>query len=114
MGEQTRRHSMPTRSRWSWPAVRRPRRSEFLRAGAALIRSAPHLQLLVEPELSVLLFERIGWELADYERWNAWLVNEQIGFVTPSRHQGRVCTRFAIVNPETTVNDLALIIDSMK
>ena len=33
------------------------------RAGAELIRAAPHLRLLVEPDLSVLVFERIGWEL---------------------------------------------------
>ena len=84
------------------------------RAGAELIRSAPHLQLLVEPDLSVLVFERIGWELADYERWNARLVAEQLGFVTPSRHRGRACTRFAIVNPQTTADDLALLIDSMR
>jgi glutamate/tyrosine decarboxylase-like PLP-dependent enzyme len=84
------------------------------RAGAELIRSAPHVQLLVEPELSVLLFERIGWQLADYQRWNARLVEEQIGFVTPTRHRGQPCTRFAIVNPQTTAGDLALLIDSMR
>jgi L-2,4-diaminobutyrate decarboxylase len=84
------------------------------RAGAELIRSAAHLRLLVEPDLSVLLFERLGWEVADYERWNGWLVEQQIGFVTPSRHQGRACSRFAIVNPQTTADDLALLIDSMR
>jgi L-2,4-diaminobutyrate decarboxylase len=61
-----------------------------------------------------LLFERIGWDVADYERWNGWLVERQIGFVTPSRHRGRACSRFAIVNPQTTVDDLALLIDSMR
>ena len=68
---------------------------------------------LVKPDLSVLLFERIGWELADYERWNAELVAGQVGFVTPSRHLGRACARFAIINPQTTAADLALLIDSM-
>ena len=34
--------------------------------------------------------------------------------MTPTKHAGKACTRFAIVNPETTVNDLALIIDSMR
>ena len=84
------------------------------RSGAKLIRAAPHLRLLAEPDLSVLLFERIGWQLVDYERWNAELVAGQVGFVTPSRHQGRTCTRFAIVNPQTTTDDLALLIDSMR
>ena len=84
------------------------------RAGAAIIRSAPHLNLLVEPDLSVLIFERAGWSAADYDRWSARLLDQQLAFVTPTRHQGRVCTRFAIVNPLTTEDDLALITESMQ
>jgi hypothetical protein len=79
-----------------------------------LIRAAEHVRLLVEPDLSVLLFERVGWQLADYQRWNATLISEQLGFVTPTQHDGRPCTRFAIVNPQTTADDLALLIDSMR
>jgi glutamate/tyrosine decarboxylase-like PLP-dependent enzyme len=84
------------------------------REGAELIRRAPHLRLLVEPELTVLIFERVGWDGEDYTRWSARLLDEQVAFVTPSRHAGRVCTRFAVVNPLTTAEDLALIIDSMR
>ena len=83
------------------------------RAGAQLIRQAPHVRLLVEPELSVLLFERIGWDAADYARWSAALLADQVGFVVATRHAGRPCTRFAIVNPCTTVEDLALLLDTM-
>jgi L-2,4-diaminobutyrate decarboxylase len=84
------------------------------RGGADLIRSAEHLRLLVEPDLSVLIFERIGWGEADYTRWTASLLESQFAFVTPSRHDGRVCTRFAIVNPLTTRDDLAAIIETMR
>lgn len=87
---------------------------DVARAGASLIRTAEHLRLLVEPDLSVLVFERIGWSDEDYAQWSAKLLEEQLAFVTPTRHHGRVCTRFAIVNPRTTVDDLALIIDSMR
>ena len=83
------------------------------RAGAELIRQAPHLRLLVKPELTVLIFERLDWGEDDYTAWSARLLEEQVAFVTPTRHRGRVCTRFAIVNPQTTPDDLALIIDSM-
>ena len=72
------------------------------------------MRLLIEPDLTVLLFERIGWDVDDYARWGSGLLADQIAFVTPTRHDGRVCTRFAIVNPLTTVDDLALIIDSMR
>jgi L-2,4-diaminobutyrate decarboxylase len=84
------------------------------RRGAELIRSAEHLRLLVEPDLTVLIFERIGWDDADYAAWSARLLDDQVAFVTPTRHAGRVCTRLAIVNPRTTDEDLALIIESMR
>jgi L-2,4-diaminobutyrate decarboxylase len=84
------------------------------RAGAAMIRDAEHVRLLVEPDLTVLLFERIGWDADEYIQWSARLLEDQVAFVTPTRHSGRVCTRFAIVNPLTSADDLALIIDSMR
>ena len=84
------------------------------RAGAELIRKAEHVSLLVEPDLSVLIFERHGWWPADYERWSAHLLDEQIAFVTPTSYHGRPGTRFAVVNPLTTEDDLALLIDTMK
>jgi L-2,4-diaminobutyrate decarboxylase len=84
------------------------------RAGAELIRSRDHVRLLLEPELSVLVFERIGWDGDDYARWSSRLLDEQIGFVTPTKHAGQVCTRFAIVNPLTTIDDLELLVDSMR
>ena len=87
---------------------------DVARAGADLIRAAPHLELLVEPELSVLVFERLGWDAADYARWSAQLMAAQIAFVTPTTHRGQICTRFAIINPETTIADLALIVESMR
>jgi L-2,4-diaminobutyrate decarboxylase len=84
------------------------------RAGSELIRKAEHVSLLVEPDLTVLIFERHDWQAVDYERWSARLLGEQTAFVTPTSHHGRPCTRFAIVNPLTTEDDLALIIDTMK
>jgi L-2,4-diaminobutyrate decarboxylase len=84
------------------------------RQGRELIDEAEHLRLLVEPDLSVLIFERIGWTGSDYARWSARLLEQQLAFVTPSRHNNQVCTRFAIVNPLTTADDLAVIVDSMR
>ncbi|MCL2541017.1 MAG: aminotransferase class V-fold PLP-dependent enzyme [Nocardioidaceae bacterium] len=87
---------------------------EVTRAGRDLIDRADHLRLLVEPDLSVLIFERIGWEAEDYAAWSERLLRDQVGFVTPTKHRGRTCTRFAIVNPLTTVEDLADIVESMR
>ena len=77
------------------------------------IRRRPNLSLVREPQLSVVVFERHGWEAADYERWSAELLDKQIAFVVPSSHAGRANTRFAIVNPETSYELLIQILDSM-
>ncbi len=87
---------------------------EVTRAGTEIVRAAGHLELLVEPELSVIVFARRGWDADDYAAWTARLLDAQQAFVTPTTHRGRVCTRFAIVNPMTTVEDLQLIVDSMR
>jgi L-2,4-diaminobutyrate decarboxylase len=87
---------------------------EVSRAGAELIAERDYVRLLVEPDLSVLVFERIGWTPDDYARWSSRLLVDQLGFVTPTKHAGRVCTRFAVVNPLTTADDLRMLLDSMQ
>ncbi|WP_223692487.1 pyridoxal phosphate-dependent decarboxylase family protein [Leifsonia poae] len=71
------------------------------------------LRLVREPQLSVVVFERDGWSRADYAEWSARLLAEQRAFVTPSSHQGRPNTRFAILNPMTTFEQLVGILDTM-
>jgi glutamate/tyrosine decarboxylase-like PLP-dependent enzyme len=87
---------------------------DVARAGRRMIDEADHLRLLVEPDLTVLIFERIGWEQDDYLAWSRGLLEDGTAFVTASRHRGRVCTRIAVVNPETTVEDLRVVIDSLR
>ncbi|MEY9954016.1 aspartate aminotransferase family protein [Leifsonia sp. EB34] len=70
--------------------------------------------LVRRPQLSVVVFEREGWSKEDYALWSARLLDEQRAFVTPSSHAGRTNTRFAIVNPLTTFEDLVEILDSME
>ncbi len=73
------------------------------RSTAERIRALPHLRLAREPELSVVLFERIGWEQADYDAWSARLLDQQIAFVTPSRWHGAPVARLAFLHPDTTL-----------
>jgi L-2,4-diaminobutyrate decarboxylase len=83
------------------------------RQGADLIRANPDLNLLVEPDLSVLLFERRGWTASDYTSFSERLLSEQIAFVTPTKHAEKPCIRFAILNPKTTVGDIEAILELM-
>jgi glutamate/tyrosine decarboxylase-like PLP-dependent enzyme len=81
---------------------------------ADLIRGLNYLELVREPELSVVVFERKGWGLADYDSWSEKLLKDEIGFVVSSSHQGKPNTRFAIVNPLTSIELLSKILESMK
>jgi aromatic-L-amino-acid decarboxylase len=46
----------------------------------------------------------VGWSAAEYDRWSARLLDEQIAFVTPSRWQGEPVARLAFLHPDTTVD----------
>jgi glutamate/tyrosine decarboxylase-like PLP-dependent enzyme len=83
-------------------------------AGADLIRASEHCELVVEPELSVVVFRRKGWTPADYSEWSERQLAEQSAFVVPSAWQGEAVLRYCVVNPNTTIDDLAAIVDSLK
>jgi glutamate/tyrosine decarboxylase-like PLP-dependent enzyme len=83
------------------------------RAGAEEIGSRDELELLVEPELSILAFRRRGWDADDYERWAAGLRSDGTAFVMPTTVDGETVARLAIVNPRTTVADLVTVLDRM-
>ncbi|MGZ4482361.1 MAG: aspartate aminotransferase family protein, partial [Gaiellales bacterium] len=83
------------------------------RAGAAEIRRRPYVELIVEPELSVLVFRRIGWQASDYYAWSRRLLAQGFAFVTPTVHRGETVTRLAILNPRTTASDIAGILATM-
>jgi glutamate/tyrosine decarboxylase-like PLP-dependent enzyme len=84
------------------------------RAGADEIRSRDELELLMEPELSVLVFRRRGWAPADYERWGADLRASGTAFVLPTTVAGETVARLALVNPRTTLDDLRAVLDPMR
>ena len=83
------------------------------RDAADLIKAQPNLELITEPELSIVAFKRKGWSSDDYNRWSAKLLNDQIGFVTPSTHEGEPILRFAIVNPWTSLTDIKVILATL-
>lgn len=83
-------------------------------AGAELVRAAEHLELVLEPELSVVVFRRIGWTPGDYARWSDAQLVAGESFVTPTGWRGETVLRWCVVNPQTTVDDLAAIVDSLR
>jgi glutamate/tyrosine decarboxylase-like PLP-dependent enzyme len=86
---------------------------ELARATARLIEADPHVELLVEPELSVVLFRRVGWAPADYAAWSDRVLNEGLTLTVPTTWRGETCLRFCFVNPRTTIDDVALILATL-
>jgi glutamate/tyrosine decarboxylase-like PLP-dependent enzyme len=84
------------------------------RAAADDIRSRSYLELVREPDLSVVAFRRLGWSPADYDGWSLSLRESGFAFVLPTVHDGETITRFAIVNPRTTPADIGAILDTMR
>jgi glutamate/tyrosine decarboxylase-like PLP-dependent enzyme len=81
---------------------------------ADVIKNEPDLELVREPELSVVVFTKAGWTLKDYEAWSAKLLARGEAFVVPSSHLGKPNARFAIVNPRTELSALIGILNSMN
>ena len=79
---------------------------EVARATRDLVEAAEHLELLVEPELSVVAFRRRGWGPTDYQAWCDRLLAAGTALLTPTTFDGEAAMRICIVNPRTTVRDL--------
>ena len=80
---------------------------------AERVSESPHVELVRDPGLSIVLFRRQGWDKADYESWSADLLTTQIGFVTPTTWEGETVARFAFLHPDTTLEMVDEILDSM-
>jgi aromatic-L-amino-acid/L-tryptophan decarboxylase len=81
---------------------------------AQRIACAPHVELVRDPGLSIVLFRRLGWTKADYDVWSARLLHDQIGFVTPTSWEGETVARFAFLHPDTTVEMVDEILASLS
>jgi glutamate/tyrosine decarboxylase-like PLP-dependent enzyme len=80
---------------------------------AERIDATPHLELVRDPGLSIVLFRRLGWAKLDYDAWSARLLHDQIGFVTPTTWEAETVARFAFLHPNTTVEMIDEILASM-
>jgi glutamate/tyrosine decarboxylase-like PLP-dependent enzyme len=83
------------------------------REAAELVRQHPNLDLIHEPELSIVAFTRKGWTASEYQKWSDKLLADQIGFIPPSSDKGQSILRFAIVNPWTKITDISMILDTL-
>jgi aromatic-L-amino-acid/L-tryptophan decarboxylase len=81
---------------------------------AELIRSLDYVELCRDPTLSVVLYRRLGWGPDDYLRWSRQLLADQVALCTPTKWEGETVARFAFLHPDTTMEMVAAVLDSMR
>jgi glutamate/tyrosine decarboxylase-like PLP-dependent enzyme len=86
---------------------------DLAREAAERIDRHPQLEMVWGPSLSIVLFRRRGWSPADYHAWSDRLLEQGLAFVLPTIHAGETVLRFCFINPETTVEDIDLILDTL-
>jgi glutamate/tyrosine decarboxylase-like PLP-dependent enzyme len=83
------------------------------RETAAEIGRRNYLELIMPPDLSIVLFRRRGWTHAEYARWAQALLDDQVAFIPPSAWEGETVARFAFLHPHTSMDLVLAILDRM-
>jgi len=83
------------------------------RAAAQRVEDTPHVALVAEPELSVVLFRRPGWSESDYHDWSRRLLADQVAFALPTRWRGELVGRAVFLHPETTIEVFDEVLSAM-
>ena len=86
---------------------------EIARIAALLVDECAVTELLMEPELSIVLFRRVGWTPSQYQAWSDAELAAGRAFVVPTTWQGEVVLRFCIVNPLTNADDIRSILATL-
>ena len=87
---------------------------QVTRDAADMVRNSTHLQLVVEPSLSIIVVRRLGWQPADYTRWSDRMLHDGLAFVVPTTHNGETVLRMCLVNPRTDPAQMQMLFDSMR
>ncbi|HSR83785.1 MAG TPA: pyridoxal-dependent decarboxylase [Streptosporangiaceae bacterium] len=86
---------------------------DLARRTAREIRRREYLELIRDPDLSVVLFRRRGWQAAEYSAWADKLLDDQVAFMPPTVWEGDTVGRFAFLHPHTSMDLVTEILDRM-
>ena len=87
---------------------------EVAHAFAADVAGRPSLELLLEPELSVVLFRRADLSAADTKAWCDRHARKGDFLLVPTRFRGEPCLRICVVNPNTSLDMVRVILDDLE
>jgi glutamate/tyrosine decarboxylase-like PLP-dependent enzyme len=87
-----------------------------LRTARAFARSVARrdgFTLLLEPQMTVVLFTVDGWAPDVYRAWTTDRAHEGVALIVPTTWRGEICFRICLVNPLTTIGMLDGLLDDM-
>ena len=73
----------------------------------------PEFELLLDPQLSVVLFTRVGWTDAEYHAWSTSRARDGVALIVPTTWRSATCFRICVVNPRTSIDALRGVLDDM-
>jgi aromatic-L-amino-acid/L-tryptophan decarboxylase len=73
-------------------------------AMAAALDAHPLTELIMQPELGVVLFRRDGWGTAEWKAWATELLDTGTAFVAPSTYKGEPVGRLVFMHPRTPMS----------
>jgi glutamate/tyrosine decarboxylase-like PLP-dependent enzyme len=78
---------------------------------ADALDAEPLTELIMRPELGVVLFRRAGWGADEWKAWANDLIEQRVAFVAPSTYKGEPVGRLVFMHPrtpETIIGELML------
>lgn len=61
----------------------------------------PLTELVLQPELGVVVFRRSGWGASEWRAWATRVIGDGIAFVAPSTYRGEAVGRLVFMHPRT-------------
>ena len=87
---------------------------ELARRAAARLAAEPGVELVMQPELSVVLFRREGWGRAEWSQWGRSVLAAGIGFVAASTWKGEPVGRLVFLHPNTPDSVIDDLVASLR
>ncbi|HZB40688.1 MAG TPA: aminotransferase class V-fold PLP-dependent enzyme [Ilumatobacter sp.] len=66
------------------------------------LRSIADVELVMDPQLTVVLFRKRGWDAGRWQAWARDLLEREVAFVAPTRWKGETLGRLVFLHPLTT------------
>ena len=77
------------------------------------VRARNEFDLLLEPDLSVVMFRMRGWSTERYHTWSQERAKSGAVLIVPTTWHDEICYRVCIIDPRTTIEMLRLVLDDL-